>query len=149
MRRISARRPNLFLMELIAAILFFALCSAVCIQIFAGSRQKAAETADLNQAVALAQSMADVIRTGDAAPSDQTLYFDQDWQSCENADTAYQLTVSWSWKDLSGETSRPFPLAGSTGTAEIAVRTAEGNDLFRLEVRRHFPHTLAEQEVAP
>lgn len=146
MKRTRTRRPNLFLTELIAAILFFSLSSAVCVQIFAGSRQMAAETADRNQAAALVQSMAEAIRTGEEAPSGQILAYDAAWQRCGEADAAYRLTVAWTWDEESAGTSGTDSHAGQSGTAALSVCTADGTELFGLEIRRHFPHTLAEPE---
>ncbi len=58
----QARKSNLFLMELIIAILFFMLSSAVCISLFSASLTKTKESEYRNAAVLEAQSMAEIFR---------------------------------------------------------------------------------------
>ncbi len=55
------RKSSIFLMELIISILFFALCSAVCIQLFVYSNTLSGESFDRNHAVIKAQSVVEVI----------------------------------------------------------------------------------------
>ena len=52
-------KSSLFLMELIFTILFFALASAVCMQLFARAHTLQMDTEDLNQSILLAQSAAE------------------------------------------------------------------------------------------
>ena len=52
-------KSSLFLMELIIAILFFALSSTVCIRLFAKSHLLSKETVNKNEAVIQAQNMAE------------------------------------------------------------------------------------------
>ena len=59
---------------------------------------------------------------------------------------AYRLTVAWTWDEESAGTSGTDSHAGQSGTAALSVCTADGTELFGLEIRRHFPHTLAEPE---
>lgn len=65
----SDHRSSLFLIELIVAIFFFALASAVCMQLFARAHTLQRETEDLNQGLLLAQSAAAVFESqgGDLA----------------------------------------------------------------------------------
>ena len=48
MKRTPAKRSSLFLLELIIAILFFSLTSAVCVQFFARAHQISRQTQELN-----------------------------------------------------------------------------------------------------
>lgn len=106
-------RSSLFLLELIVAILFFALASAVCMQLFARSHTLQQETKDLNQGLLLAQSAAAVFesRDGDLAALEEffpqgtldasgavfTALYGSDWEplpeTAEAAEAAYQLTA--------------------------------------------------------
>ena len=52
-------RSSLFLMEMIIAILFFSLASAVCIQLFARSHLLSTQTVNQNHAVIQAQNLAE------------------------------------------------------------------------------------------
>jgi type II secretory pathway pseudopilin PulG len=80
------------LIELVAAVLLFALCSAVCVRIFAGAKQISDDAADLSRAAAAAQSAAECFKScgGDAAGTARLLggssegagfsvYYDEGW----------------------------------------------------------------------
>ena len=56
-------KSSLFLMELIFTILFFALASAVCMQLFARAHTLQTDTEDLNQSLLLAQSAAEAFES--------------------------------------------------------------------------------------
>ena len=58
-------RSGIFLMEIIIAILFFALVSAVCLQIFVKAHGMSSRTAELNLAVSLTSSMAELAQDAD------------------------------------------------------------------------------------
>ena len=51
MERTPAKRSSLFLLELMIAILFFCLASAVCVQIFVKAHTTSRETQELNTAL--------------------------------------------------------------------------------------------------
>ena len=51
MKGTSAKRSSLFLLELIIAILFFSLTSAVCVQIFVRAHLISRQTQELNTAL--------------------------------------------------------------------------------------------------
>lgn len=53
-------KSALFLMELIIVILFFALTSAVCMQVFVKAHQLAGDTQDLNRAILFANNASEV-----------------------------------------------------------------------------------------
>lgn len=95
-------RSSLFLMEMIIAILFFSLASAVCIQLFAKSHLLSTQTVNQNQAVIRVQNLAEsyLALDGDVtamqalfSPSqlsdDNTLClaFDSDWNLCADGDS--------------------------------------------------------------
>ena len=48
----------MFLMEIMIAILFFSLVSAICLRIFTASRQMGQDTNDLNMAVNQSENIA-------------------------------------------------------------------------------------------
>lgn len=96
-------RSSLFLMEMIIAILFFSLASAVCIQLFTRSHLLSTQTVNQNHAVIQAQNLAEsyLALEGDMAaiqnlfsPSELTddntlcLALDADWELCSMADSA-------------------------------------------------------------
>ena len=53
-------KASLFLMELIIAILIFSLSSALCVQLFAKAHLLSNKTKDLNHAISLCESVAEV-----------------------------------------------------------------------------------------
>lgn len=82
------------LIELVAAVLLFALCSAVCVKIFARAKLISDDGANLSCAVVAAQSAAECFKScgGDAGETAKLLegnynnesfsvYYDADWNS--------------------------------------------------------------------
>lgn len=108
---------SLFLLELILAVLFFSVASALCIQIFTKAHLMSQDARDLNFAVNEVSSMAeqisaDTLHPDTAASSDDTAsdpstqmpddslqdaaaYYDSSYASCEKADAVYVLTVHY------------------------------------------------------
>ena len=97
-------RSSLFLMEMIIAILFFSLASAVCIQLFAKSHLLSAQTVNQNHAVTWAQNLAEsylslegdldsMKELFDAAeqPDEATLLlaFDSGWNPCSSESASF------------------------------------------------------------
>lgn len=58
----SYAKSQLFLMEFIAVVLFFALCSSICISAFVKANNMSKESKELNHANILAQSAAESIK---------------------------------------------------------------------------------------
>ncbi|MGN1350875.1 MAG: type II secretion system protein [Anaerovoracaceae bacterium] len=58
-------KSGLFLMEMIIVILFFSICSAICINVFAKARITADHSSDLNRAVVRAISAAEVYKSAE------------------------------------------------------------------------------------
>ncbi len=100
MRCKANTRSSLFLMELIIAILFFSLASAVCLRMFAKSHELSTKASALNHAVNEASDLAeslryDLIHGSDLASLDLVYYYDKNWNGCEEADAeaAYVMTA--------------------------------------------------------
>ena len=130
-------------MELIVAIFFFALASAVCMQLFARSHTLQRETEDLNQGLLLAQSAAAVFesRNGDLASLEEffpqgdldasgtafTVLWGPDWEplpeSAEATKAAYQMTAV-----LAGAGD------GGGGDAEERGDTGDGGHLRQAQI---------------
>lgn len=145
MKNYHAHKSSLFLMELIIAIVFFALASAVCLQLFVKSHQINRQTEELHQAVNLAVSAAEVFRQSDGSPEEiQALlpelspvedgflasFYDADFSPCGNTGAVYQLQLL-----LTGEDTDP--------EAEIHIlKLAEGSAIYSLTCKTHLPNTL-------
>ena len=61
----TQRRSSLFLIELMISIIFFAIASSVCIQLFARAKQISDESSAKNQALLQAESAASAFYAGD------------------------------------------------------------------------------------
>lgn len=55
----QGRSGSLLLVELLFAIMFFAICAAICLQLFVTAKQTGEESHNLDQAVLLAQNVAE------------------------------------------------------------------------------------------
>lgn len=145
---------SLFLLELILAVLFFSVASALCIQIFTKAHLMSQDARDLNFAVNEVSSMAEQISadtlhpdtaassddtaasSGDTAsdPStqmpddslqDATVYYNSSYASCEKADAVYVLTVHYEPED-------------TLLKAHISMDTvADNRNIYTLDVTKH------------
>ena len=100
MKRTPAKRSSLFLLELIIAILFFSLTSAVCVQFFARAHQISRQTQELNAALEKVSGCTEIFLSGGVSctrqpdgSADYTLCYDSSWQLCTHADAAYTLQI--------------------------------------------------------
>lgn len=145
MRKHIPKRSSLFLLELIIAILFFSLASAVCIQLFANAHVKSRETADLNMALAKAQSAAEGIRSSEDSESALSLlfpdgkwadkrmdvYYDEDWNACKKELAFYHMSVV-------------IRLDGQMEQSEICLVTLDSDTvIYELTVKKHLANTFS------
>ena len=145
---------SLFLLELILAVLFFSVASALCIQIFTKAHLMSQDARDLNFAVNEVSSMAEQISAGTLHPAtaassgdtaassddtasdpstqisndawqDDTAYYDSSYASCEKADAVYVLTVHYEPED-------------TLLKAHISMDTIANNrNIYTLDVTNH------------
>ena len=138
---------SLFLLELILAVLFFSVASALCIQIFTKAHLMSQDARNLNFAVNEVSSMAEQISAGTlhsdtAASSDDTAsdpstqmpddslqdaaaYYDSGYASCEKADAVYVLTVHYEPENTRLK-------------AHISMDTiADNRNIYTLDVTKH------------
>lgn len=96
MKRTPAKRSSLFLLELIIAILFFSLTSAVCVQFFARAHRISRQTQELNAALEKVSGCTEIFLAGGDftdifgdrvsctrqpdGSADYTLCYDSSWQ---------------------------------------------------------------------
>lgn len=138
--RIRSSRSGLFLIELIIVILFFALGSAICIQVFARAHLTNQAARDLTFASEQAASAASLLKGTDgsleaiqeyyplaeASGEDLFLYYDGNRQPCSRQDAAYTLLI---------HTTR----SGHQNIAHITVSAHDDQTLYELETRRALP----------
>lgn len=137
------RRTNsnaLFLIELILAILFFSIASAVCIQLFVKAHTISKKSSDLTAAVTQVQSAAEIIKTYhgnvedvinllDATQTGQklTVSYDSDWSRVANDQAVYQMIIE-------------FAEDGQLFVSEIQmVEVNQTQPIFELEVKKYNP----------
>ena len=114
---------SLFLLELILAVLFFSVASALCIQIFTKAHLMSQDARDLNFAVNEVSSMAE--QMPDDSLQDATAYYDSSYASCEKADAVYVLTVHYEPED-------------TLLKAHISMDTvADNRNIYTLDVTKH------------
>lgn len=142
----TANPSSLFLLELIFAIFFFSLASAVCVQVFVKSHTLSTEAHDLTQASRKTEDAAELI-TASTSPEDITslleqaytdsvtvssdaftVFYDADFVPCSQAKASWQLSGSWKLNGQLLDMQLDFtkPAAG-----------ADTDALFQLHLQHH------------
>lgn len=152
----SSSRQSMFLMEMILAVLFFSLVSALCLRIFTSARQMSRDTGRLHMAVNQSQNAAELLQSGISSGSGEALFpenlfleypgaehvrgqagqemvtvsYDREWAQCppqeQDSDAQYRMNITGTEKD---------------GLYHYQISVVEGEDtlLYALELRLHPP----------
>ncbi|MCM1299714.1 MAG: hypothetical protein NC203_08850 [Firmicutes bacterium] len=80
------RKSSLFLMELMIALLIFAVCAGVCAAIIAKAAVSISESRDISNALIIAQNNAEMIKNG-IESENKTYYYDSDLTIQEKSDS--------------------------------------------------------------
>lgn len=164
--RSRARSSSLFLMELILAILFFSVASAVCVEFFVKSHLMSRDSEALTYAVNECVGAAEIICTSDSleeslrllmqcypegeypdletwaeekgsAQADVCLYYDEDHMPCELDMAQYTLAI---------HLTREAQMI----TAELEMRkNADGQEdtqIYRLQAKHHIARRTKQHE---
>lgn len=109
MNRKQRNRSGIFLLELMIAILFFSMASAVCIRLFVKSHTVSEDTRNLNMALNQVSAAAEVFRLG--ADMQEFLagefpyyeegkealtfyvYYNEAWENCREEAASFYLSV--------------------------------------------------------
>lgn len=101
-------KSSLFLMELIVVLMFFSLCAAICMKVFAVSKVKTDYANDLSHASFAVETAAEVYKDkkgdvnsvaeffGGAKTEDSTVtvYYDREWNIVPSAqESEYEMTL--------------------------------------------------------
>ena len=105
----KTKHSSLFLFELIIAILFFCVCSAVCIRFFVKSHTLSQDTKNLTMAMNQTSMFAEQFRDKkdflldlqqqcpdgelSADKNTFTLFYTDSWTPCKREDRAFQLNI--------------------------------------------------------
>lgn len=153
--RSRARSSSLFLMELILAILFFSVASAVCVQIFVTSHMLSNNSRALNYGVNECASLAEIIDTADgiedcllllkkaypggtfsgsgtAAEADLLFCYDDSFSFCGKENSSYTLSLHLSQAD-------------HTLTARMDFSEASGESIYQLETKYHIARRTSDE----
>lgn len=140
MNRFKHSNSSLFLIELIIAILFFSIGSAVCVQAFVRAHLLSRSAEDLSFASAQVSSAASVVKytdgtlesvseyfplimqSPDSAGSELFLCYDSSRTPCSEEEAAYIMTIS-------------TDIIGPTAESRIAMQNSDGQQLYELEIR--------------
>lgn len=117
-------RSGIFLMEIIIAILFFSIVSAICLNIFVHTHNLSKSTADLNFAIREAANVAEIAKSADSfteatqlltdtqnyteaksATTHYIAYFGENYQTCTSADALYYIDVTAGLSDATVSSS--------------------------------------------
>lgn len=98
-RQNHTHSSGLFLLELILAILFFTLASAVCLQIFVKSHTLSRLAQDLNFAVNAVSSAAEQVPSNPDQLENTQIYYDEDYGLCDADHAAFILSASFEVED--------------------------------------------------
>lgn len=140
----AGSKSSLFLMELIIAILFFSIASAVCIRLFASAHLESQQSAQLNRAVFCAQSAADALSAANGDSEQLTELIG----ATETSDGEFSARYDADCKPLATEADAAYALTIATSggeggviTADISVFGVEAPDepLFTLQTKHYIP----------
>ena len=135
MKRQSSK-SLVYLTEILLALAIFALCSSVCVGLFALSHRISGRSSALNHAIVVAQSYAEAFKANDteeaiaravegsAVNEGPLIYFDAAWKAAKRESAAYVLSLN-------------LRREGRLRFAEIVVSDAKGLALFALEATAH------------
>lgn len=158
--RSRARSSSLFLMELILAILFFSVASAVCVQIFVSSHMLSNNSRALNYGVNECASLAEIIDTADGiedcllllkkeypngtfsdgklpdsemgSEADILFCYDDNFASCAEENSSYTLSLHLSQENY-------------TLTARMDFSETSGESIYQLETKYHIARRTSDE----
>lgn len=127
----STHTTSLFLIELILAILFFTLASAVCLRIFVKAHEFSQNAQDLNFAVNTVSSAAEQLPKNPETIVPTYSYYDAAYALCDKSDAVYVLSTT-------------LQLDDSLLTADISMMTADtSREIYALTVTRHIQRRVS------
>lgn len=146
-RKNRARSSSLFLMELILAILFFSVASAVCVQFFVKSHLLSKQSHDMNYAINECSNVAEILNAADGTAksemllkkmypegySDMAIYYDKDFLPCDPDSAAYVLTLQMQETDDMLEADMQMEIFDP----ESGQPSADEDIIYELSTKHH------------
>lgn len=150
-RKNRARSSSLFLMELILAILFFSVASAVCVQFFVKSHLLSKQANAMNYAVNECSNVAEILRNADGIAeseilltetyptgySDGAIYYDKTFVPCDSKSASYVLTVQMQETVDMLEADIKMETLDSKSDTQGSQSSADGNPIYALSTKHH------------
>lgn len=146
-RKNRARSSSLFLMELILAIFFFSVASAVCVQFFVKSHLLSKQSHDLNYAVNECSNVAEILMTADSVKEserllkdiytdgyeDMAIYYDKTFVPCDSKNASYVLMLHIEETEDMIETG----IKMETFDSENSKSAADEDSIYELSTKHH------------
>ncbi len=136
-------KVNIFLIELLIAVMFLSVYSAVCLKLFSAAHMASLESKRLNKAAVLCASAAEVYKSfgGNKSQTADTLggnydtkedtlkvYLDKEFNNCDEQNAVYELYIN------------DFKINSNVTSAKIGVNTYQGSEeIFNMEVGVYSP----------
>ncbi|HIX16153.1 MAG TPA: hypothetical protein H9740_10625 [Candidatus Hungatella pullicola] len=121
---------GMFMMEMIAAVFFFSLCASACILVFARADRLSRGAEDLNQAVLLAQSTAEVWKSQGQKGLAEIF-------NGEEKENGIQMTFDQEGNPVSDRGKYQVILTEKEEIKAVISVTADDEELYSMEVGRH------------
>lgn len=86
-------KAGLFLMELLIALLFFAITGAVCLSLFVGAHNTNVLSENTAHASVLLTNYSETFYRSDFVMNDSTLYYDDTLKVCERSSASYCVSA--------------------------------------------------------
>lgn len=150
-------RAGIFLMEIMLAILFFSLASALCLQMFVKSRQISKDAANLTQASAHVQNAAELIKhaTADASSNAKNAFFPDclltEYSRMETLPDKTRICFDENWNHCAEENGFYCMEAVPSQTEQnnlfccqfTVFETDSGDSIYSLDLKVHIPNRNA------
>ena len=157
----SNNRSGILLLEIMLAILLFSIAGALCLQMFAGSRQTSKDTANLTQAADHVQNAAEWIKyaTGSTVRDSENtffpdclleeypdavissdkvqIYFDENWNCCQKENGVYCMEAA----PVQTEHENLF-------CCQFTVFKTDSRDpIYSLNFKVHIPNSVPQRSI--
>ena len=148
----SNNRSGIFLLEIMLAILLFSIAGALCLQMFAKSRQMSKDTADLTQAAAHVQNAAELMKYA-AEPTvwDTENTFFPDCLLKEYPDAVVSYDNNYCQKESGVYRMEAAPSQTENENLlcfRFAVFKADSQDsIYSLDFKLHIPNSIPQRSI--
>ena len=162
MKQQNHKRSGIFLLEIMIAILFFALTGAVCLRTFVKAHTLSTQATETEQALSRLEDVAGLLNTIDAAElkdektfsetlesefpacevdgRNAVIYYDTDWKSCLLEKAFYQIQLQTTDKEDSMCHFQIKALRLAEGTASKSSEKQSGraaSEITHLTLKRY------------